>query len=200
MTAVVQRGLWVCHDPMLAAYRFVDPLFDSLTEGPQHVDLRAQHSLRAAFGVEWSDDARLGGWLPLFRHAPDIIFLSSPELGAVLGALWWIDAMRQHGADVGAVRLAVAPSYVSPPRVVLDALGDAERLGDAVEPLCDLRRAIAADTDDLERQVGTRSTHHREYAGEQRSAPPTGGSDTVAPPTESRARCLATRPARREGR
>lgn len=157
-TWIVQHGLAAAS--IRAPLRFAAPLYDVLSIGPQHVDATLERLLRAAAGMPSDLDA-------LDEHAAllgdDVVLLAHRELGAALAALWWIDVMTQRGADVRHVRLAIAPRSAGA-SAVARAIREAAPIGDDLDPLCALRRALATDDDALSLPIDDISAPRRAWA------------------------------------
>lgn len=159
-TWVVQTGLLRAGIRGPLPFSYASPLYDSLTTGPQHADAEIEQRLRHAAGLP-SDLDVLDAHEQLLEG--DLVLLVEGELTRVLGALWWIDVMSQRGADVRSVRLATVAPF---PRasVVVQAVRDATAIGDDLEPLRALRRAIVDDTDAISLPLEALSEARRPWA------------------------------------
>jgi hypothetical protein len=158
-TWVVQHGRAVVDGPV--PFRYATPLYDVLSVGPHHADARIEKLLRQAAGMP-SDLDLLDEHQPLLDD-DDVVLLTERELGSVLAALWWLDALTTRGADVSGVRLAIAPRWADAPAVVR-MVDDAAPIGDDLAPLLALRRAIAADDDTLSVPLDGLSEPRRAWA------------------------------------
>ncbi|UJR86331.1 DUF3658 domain-containing protein [Sandaracinus amylolyticus] len=142
-TWVVQHGLMAAEGEL--PFEYATPLYDVLTVGPQHRDAQIERLLRRAAGMP-SDLDVIDEHLGLLDDG--VVLRSEGELGSVLAALWWLDVMRQRGVDLGRVRLAITP-VLAPSAEIVRAVRDAQPIGDDLEPLLAIRRAIVADDDVL---------------------------------------------------
>lgn len=141
-------------------FRLAEPLYDVVAFGPQHVDPIVEQKLRQAAGRP-SDLPILDDHARLFDEG--IVLLAEPDLRAAMAALWWVDRMLARGADVGAVQLAVTPSFYRT-QATLAAVESARPLGSDAPLLGALRRAIAADDDALRFPLEGLSSHALGFA------------------------------------
>lgn len=161
MTWIVQHGRVLAGEPSEFPHRYAPPLFDCPAVGPQHLEWRTERLLRHAHGVTWSDVDRLDEHAALVDEG--LVLLSQPELNDVMAALWWIDVMTQRRVDVHQVRLAIRPRWATATEEVY-AVQKAAPIGDDLEPLLAIRRAIAADADELVLPIAAVSEVRREWA------------------------------------
>jgi hypothetical protein len=154
--------------------RFLSPLSDWLEVGPQHVDLTRQAKLRKEYFPSTecqeaiqNDERRVEACTQTLASGERVLFWSGPRLGSCLAVLWVLDALHQRGADLRNASLLFWPTTPGESPTEPDTRRAFEQLvpvPEVLEPLIDVRRHVASDSDVVQADLSALPPQVRDWA------------------------------------